>query len=919
MDGSSKREPADVGVLFVHGMGEQPRADTLVQFGEALQKWLERWLPASDTRPTVRITHAELAETTERYPAHAYLHIKTDSIESTWLLAESWWAESFRAPSYADLWRWSFQVVPLAVAEHFVRRFRLAKGLHRETLEWLLAGIAIAMLPLLTVVMITSLVIGVFPIPRLRTAILRLQKILVGSVGDSYALLESSIRDAAMSSCIQRDLRWLKTIAPKSVVVAHSQGAAVAHAALRSPEVRPDLLFTFGSGLRKLLVLGGIRGNNRFIVWRPPLGLFLVATGSWLGYRLIVDPSARVDVFADEAVKSFYHVSKVLGFEVTSWRSLMTIGALVGAGLGVAAGEGSIGKRVMFSAGFAAFALLLVVLVKSIMVTGPPGLMALILVIGGSWLLVRGLSVLVGDTYTKIDKRLELDPPVTWIDRYAASDPVPNGPLTSAPIGFVDSRPVWNLGSAFRDHSSYWQNADQFVTAVAVAIASVASINLTATHEWDDQRLLRAEHRRRWRVGWLGVMRAVAVVVGVLLALRFRQGPWRQLGDLPGPLGVIFHEGMDLIEKTPFLKLLVSDWTKSALVQMLGPASLFVCVWLIYRLFLAAWSWWDHHDTEVLFKRRNYALLPVPFIGMLTVVGVVVAMSIGVTTFFDRELVVLWTRDPGILAMRLDYWKTSLQPPSQGVLGAISFAWGASGVAVMAVILARIQWPLRRRMDSVLSLSYVGLCGYTLLALTITLPVAWFLFDPTSSPQAPRYPVLVSRWEGVGAMVVLTALALLTIVIVSAAIDSPIGRKLIERLHHYSAAGPIGSWLVRPEIRSSAVADGLLARRAEQMIAEWNALLPKQRTFSVIGEYNQEAVSLVTALAGGVIIDRDRLLAITDAFPYAALAAANEPGDSDFARRVLEPHKHTSRRAVQRQILAIEKRLGESKVEAQPV
>src|SRR6185369_12812942 len=115
-----------------------------------------------------------------------------------------------------------------------------ARGLSRKALEGLLATVAVVMLPVLTVVTVTSLVIGVLPIARLRAAILRLQKTLLGTVGDSYALLESSIRGSAMSSCVQRDLKWLQSVAGKTVTVAHSQGAAVAHAALRQSSARPD-------------------------------------------------------------------------------------------------------------------------------------------------------------------------------------------------------------------------------------------------------------------------------------------------------------------------------------------------------------------------------------------------------------------------------------------------------------------------------------------------------------------------------------------------------------------------------------------------------------------------------------------------------------------------------------------------------
>lgn len=34
----------ELGVLFVHGIGEQPQADTLLRFATPMIKWLRDWL-----------------------------------------------------------------------------------------------------------------------------------------------------------------------------------------------------------------------------------------------------------------------------------------------------------------------------------------------------------------------------------------------------------------------------------------------------------------------------------------------------------------------------------------------------------------------------------------------------------------------------------------------------------------------------------------------------------------------------------------------------------------------------------------------------------------------------------------------------------------------------------------------------------
>jgi hypothetical protein len=36
-----------------------------------------------------------------------------------WLLAESWWANAFASPSFADVGRWGFGVLPWIMGSHF--------------------------------------------------------------------------------------------------------------------------------------------------------------------------------------------------------------------------------------------------------------------------------------------------------------------------------------------------------------------------------------------------------------------------------------------------------------------------------------------------------------------------------------------------------------------------------------------------------------------------------------------------------------------------------------------------------------------------------------------------------------------------------------------------------------------------------
>src|ERR1700750_3160281 len=64
----------DLGILFVHGIGQQRRGETLVEFGEPLAEWLRRW-KNHDKRgnPVIRWDDARLVPALETpdAPPHA--------------------------------------------------------------------------------------------------------------------------------------------------------------------------------------------------------------------------------------------------------------------------------------------------------------------------------------------------------------------------------------------------------------------------------------------------------------------------------------------------------------------------------------------------------------------------------------------------------------------------------------------------------------------------------------------------------------------------------------------------------------------------------------------------------------------------------------------------------------------------------
>jgi hypothetical protein len=152
-------------------------------------------------------------------PAHADLLIRRLALdgvlkEEHWLLAESWWAETFSAPRFSDLARWGLGVVPWTVGSHFGVRVRRVWS-EREHISgagrqlWWLVKLVRATLSLLgslvlslgaLIALAILLVLVLLPIPRLRAAVGTLQREIASSLGDSYILvgrpMEATIRCA---------------------------------------------------------------------------------------------------------------------------------------------------------------------------------------------------------------------------------------------------------------------------------------------------------------------------------------------------------------------------------------------------------------------------------------------------------------------------------------------------------------------------------------------------------------------------------------------------------------------------------------------------------------------------------------------------------------------------------------------------
>jgi hypothetical protein len=514
-----------LGILFVHGIGDQQQNSTLARFGGSLQRWLRRWYGV-DGRPRaggaeqiapesmVEVTGVRRRTPDGDTPAHASVLVRRPGdaskgeaeMRQRWLLAEGWWAAEVSPPTFKAFTRWVLPLLPWLAAEYAIAaarppgpqpdeadgtasgrrgavkraegepeptmrrrpRNRFERRLERPSLAgllWLLSPV----LALLAMVGCGALAL-VQRIPGIGKRVNAITADLVKGVGDAYLFAFDGLARAAMVQRIRRNLDWLNNherSCRRVAIVAHSQGAALCHDLLRSGALRPDdpvdLFVTVGSGVRRLNVFRELHEDARLrsLGWRSIAGLVALVAGLVL-------------------------LLGGLGLPGTAG-----IGARAG-GLAIIAGC-LVAQPARSSWGPA---LILAVLgVTTLLVTG--------LLVGG-WPGVRlgasGLAMLLGVglylwaamqvvEHVRKPPRLALPEEAVrrWVDFYSTADPVSNGPMQTwpdtqkeqpAPPPAVHPTPrlVYNLRSVQADHSYYPDNTDEFVSQLASELAAASGL-----------------------------------------------------------------------------------------------------------------------------------------------------------------------------------------------------------------------------------------------------------------------------------------------------------------------------------------------------------------------------------------------------------------------------------------------------------
>lgn len=439
----------DIGVLLVHGIGEQPRGETLIKFGEPLVQWLMELCPKNkvagqqtndNNEFDVEVTRkSEIVDDNKEYTPDSFLiHIndnknndssnvstknaehelnnssqhQSKSVDNSerWLFAETWWADTFEKPKFINLAKWIFTIGPFVAAIHADRRAMNENRNKLVRIFKILKSLVFAfIIQIITVVLV---ILSIIPIQKWRNKIASLLSFLTATIGDAYVLVSSPVQRAAAVRRVLDGIDFLRDEGCENIVViAHSQGAAIAAEALAiSNESKLKLFVTYGAGIFKLSLLSIYHEHATINAEK----LFTHVT-RWLVpvcfISLLLSPTiASYFISGEWRISIIAYIAFLVGMPIFLFFNAM--------------------RKLKF---------------------------------------IDDVEDTIGDlknTITKYNHTEDDKDYPKWINFYSSKDPVSNGCLKLESSSRFKEVSVSNLNSFFKDHTAYWDNKDEFVSRI---------------------------------------------------------------------------------------------------------------------------------------------------------------------------------------------------------------------------------------------------------------------------------------------------------------------------------------------------------------------------------------------------------------------------------------------------------------------
>jgi hypothetical protein len=302
--------------------------------------------------------------------------------------------------------------------------------------------------------------LSIVPIPWLRRLIGWLIELLMGTIGQSYALKNSAIRRNAMVQRVARDLEWMSLKCQRIAIISHSQGAEVARLLFQAQR-RPKVCrwITLGAGIVPLNMLE----------------------------------------------QEFLTSSKVWPLRITVWGcTLMMLSVLALWLLGSVYGHLWANHPLVVSIAVQPFKAYLVVarFFLLILCWGPPYLYMM-----GVLFLNKLADKPYETTFLEyiiksIKIRFSLLPTQVWYDYYASNDPV-SELMAGVRVDKSKKYLIFNTRFSFLDHTTYFRNWEQFVAHVALDLFELAGLGRSLHTCW---LLLRAsKYREKFTWYWMAL------------------------------------------------------------------------------------------------------------------------------------------------------------------------------------------------------------------------------------------------------------------------------------------------------------------------------------------------------------------------------------------------------------------------------
>lgn len=260
-----------IGAVFVHGMGEQGRAEILLEWSSAIVRGVGDWTrsvtPTPDpwngdriVRSEINFEGSDLPIVTLRVPAatvgdHDYKAM-------TWVMTEARWAQHVRPPSLQTMIDWCGPsgVVAEVIGRIVDRRMTGKWASLRPLAKMGLATFVSVMVSIsLTIYAVLRAIAGVIPWKPLQDAIARVQldNFLTASWGDVHLLLNDPVQAANIRGQVSTTIQALRSYGcERVVIVAHSGGTIASYMALADPAFRAavpsaaaDALITHGQAI----------------------------------------------------------------------------------------------------------------------------------------------------------------------------------------------------------------------------------------------------------------------------------------------------------------------------------------------------------------------------------------------------------------------------------------------------------------------------------------------------------------------------------------------------------------------------------------------------------------------------------------------------------------------------------------------